>query len=95
MSVHSVIAHSDVRCADMVAIDLLIYPKHSICIHVPVYKHNAGFNPHEACTQVDWKFMALVCKGSVIKPSTAGKLGVYMLGPAVVQRYEERSAHWN
>lgn len=46
---------------------------------------NKGVNPHAACTQVDWKFMAVACRGSVIKQSTAGKLEVHVLGPAVLQ----------
>lgn len=92
--------HSDVSCADTVAMDLLVYPK-AFNIHTCpcMDKHNTRVNTRVACTRVYWgeknNSWPRLAKGSVIKPSAAGKLEVHMLGPAVAQRYEERSARWN
>lgn len=69
----------------MVAMDLLVHPKHLIYIRVLYINTIQAEIPHAACTPVDWKFMAVACRGSAIKPGAAGKLDVHTLRPAAVQ----------
>lgn len=93
---HLLIALSDVRSAT-VATDLLVYPKHALlmCIH-EMYINTAHARTHtrQGPERIgnSWAWLA---KGSVIKPHAGRKLEVHVLRAAVVERYEEQSAHRN
>lgn len=63
------IGHTDVNCADMVSVDLLVHPEHFIYTHGLYINNNGGINPPAVANQLDWKFQG---SASVIKQSSAG-----------------------